>query len=138
MTEMRELHRRASERFGAYVQAVGDDQWGRPTPCTEWDVRALVNHLVYEQRWVAPLVQGKTIADVGDSLEGDLLVHGWDLARAIGADETMDPDLAAVVLERWQPQEPWLRGSGVVGPRVEVPPDASVQAKLIGFFGRRP
>jgi uncharacterized protein (TIGR03086 family) len=68
----------------------------------------------------------------------DLLVHGWDLARAIGADETMDPDLAAVVLERWQPQEPWLRGSGVVGPRVEVPPDASVQAKLIGFFGRRP
>jgi uncharacterized protein (TIGR03086 family) len=28
------------------VAAVRDEQWTRPTPCTDWKVRDLVNHLV--------------------------------------------------------------------------------------------
>ena len=71
--DMRERYQRAVEAFGARVHAVGDDQWHLPTPCTEWDVHALVNHLVYEMRWSVPLFAGGTIAEVGDRFEGDLL-----------------------------------------------------------------
>lgn len=57
----------------ASLHALSPHAWGNPTPCREWDVRALVQHLVNELAWIAPLVEGKTIADVGDSLDGDLL-----------------------------------------------------------------
>jgi uncharacterized protein (TIGR03086 family) len=67
------LFARAVEEFQARVRAVGDDCWDRPTPCAEWDVRALTNHVVGEQRWVVPLLDGRTIDQVGDALDGDLL-----------------------------------------------------------------
>lgn len=43
------LHGRALTRFGDLGHSVGADQWHPPRPCTEWDVRQLVNHLVVEQ-----------------------------------------------------------------------------------------
>ena len=67
------LHRRAVGEFDARVRAVGDDQWELPTPCSDWNVRQLVNHLVYEDRWTVPLMEGTTLALVGDRYEGDLL-----------------------------------------------------------------
>src|SRR3954466_5968719 len=67
------LHRRAVDEFGWRVEAVADNQWGLPTPCADWDVRALVHHLVYENVWSPPLLEGQTIAQVGDRFEGDLL-----------------------------------------------------------------
>ncbi|HEX2297902.1 MAG TPA: maleylpyruvate isomerase N-terminal domain-containing protein, partial [Pseudonocardiaceae bacterium] len=51
--------------FDRRVEAVAPDQWNNPTPCTEWDVRALVNHLVTEQLWVPLLLDGATVEDVG-------------------------------------------------------------------------
>ena len=75
-----EMHRRASEEFVRQVTSVGADQWGDPTPCSAWTVRELVNHVVGEERWTVPLLAGRTIADVGDSLDGDLL--GDDPASA--------------------------------------------------------
>jgi uncharacterized protein (TIGR03086 family) len=75
-----ELHRRASEEFVRQVAAVPDGQWDAVTPCSDWDVRTLVNHVVGEERWTVPLMAGKTVDDVGDSLEGDLL--GDDPATA--------------------------------------------------------
>jgi uncharacterized protein (TIGR03086 family) len=68
-----ELYRRAVVGFTDRVRQVGPDQWTAPTPCADWDVRALVNHVVYEQRWAVPLFEGATIAEVGDRFEGDLL-----------------------------------------------------------------
>ena len=89
--DVRRLFRRAAEDFGRRVYNVKDDQWDAPTPCTEWNVRALVNHLVYEMRWAPPLFAGKTVAEVGDRFDGDLLgddpVASWDAAsrEAVGA-----------------------------------------------------
>src|SRR5919106_5970907 len=73
MADLVDLHRRAVEEFGRRVREVDDDQWTASTPCTDWDVRALVNHVAGENLWTAPLLAGKTIEDVGDSLDGDLL-----------------------------------------------------------------
>jgi uncharacterized protein (TIGR03086 family) len=67
------LFEAASDTFDDKLHQVPPDGWGNPTPCTEWDVHALVNHVVGEHRWVEPLMAGKTIADVGSGLDGDLL-----------------------------------------------------------------
>ena len=67
------LHARVVEEFLDRVRSVPDDAWRLPTPCTDWNVRDLVNHVVGEDRWTVPLMAGKTIEDVGDGLDGDLL-----------------------------------------------------------------
>ncbi|MGH8964543.1 MAG: TIGR03086 family metal-binding protein [Actinomycetes bacterium] len=74
------LHRRAVESWVSRLAAVSEDQWQNPTPCTDWNVRELVNHVVGEERWTVPLLQGRTIEDVGSDLDGDLL--GDDPAAA--------------------------------------------------------
>jgi len=78
------LHARASASFGALVSTVRADQWERPTPCVGWTVRDLVNHVVAENLWTAPLLAGATIADVGDAYDGDVLGDdpgaAWDAA----------------------------------------------------------
>jgi len=67
------LHRRTVEDWERRVAAVGDGDWDRPTPCTDWTVRDLVNHVVGEELWTVPLLDGSTIADVGDRFDGDVL-----------------------------------------------------------------
>ncbi|HSV40901.1 MAG TPA: TIGR03086 family metal-binding protein [Nocardioidaceae bacterium] len=67
------LHRRAGENWQRTLEAVQADQWDDPTPCREWNVRQLVNHIVNEDLWTVPLLEGKTIADVGDQFDGDVL-----------------------------------------------------------------
>jgi uncharacterized protein (TIGR03086 family) len=69
---------------------------------------------------------------------GDVFLHRWDLARATGQDETLDPQKCAEMLAGMRPMEEALRQSGHYGPRVEVPDDADVQARLLAFTGRTP
>ena len=68
----------------------------------------------------------------------DVLVHTWDLARATGQDEALDPDEVAGMLAGMEPMDDAIRGSGQFGPRVPVPDDADTQTKLIAFTGRQP
>ncbi len=184
--DIRELFRRAADAFGAQVHTVGDDQWQRPTPCSDWDVRALANHLVGEMRWAPLLLAGQTTAEVGDRFDGDqlgddpeaawddsardavaavvaagamerivhlsfgdvpgaeythqlfadLLVHGWDLARAIGADDRLDPELVDACTAWFAAVEDAYRSAGAIGPRVEVTTGADPQTRLLAAFGR--
>ena len=63
----------ALDGFERRLAKTGDDQWTAPTPCAEWDVRTLVNHVVGEMLWVPPLLEGATIAEVGGRFDGDVL-----------------------------------------------------------------
>jgi uncharacterized protein (TIGR03086 family) len=81
-----EAHHRTVEAWQALVEGVGTDQWSGPTPCTEWSVRDLVNHVVGEELWAVPLFEGSTIAEVGDQFDGDVLgADPMGAARAASA-----------------------------------------------------
>lgn len=69
---------------------------------------------------------------------GDVLVHTWDLARAAGLDETLDPEEVGRQLAGMEPWDEALRSSGQYGPRVMVPDGADAQTRLIAFTGRQP
>lgn len=78
------LYHRTVESWAERVNAVATDQWDEPTPCADWSVRDLANHVVGEDLWTIPLVHGKTMEEVGSELDGDLL--GEDpIARALRA-----------------------------------------------------
>jgi uncharacterized protein (TIGR03086 family) len=81
-------YRRSVEFWKGTVENMSGD-WSAPTPCTDWNVRALVNHVVGEDRWTKPLVDGRTIADVGDALEGDLLGEDPKSSAMAAADEAL-------------------------------------------------
>jgi uncharacterized protein (TIGR03086 family) len=187
MTELQAWFRRATDGFGSHVHAIGKEQWHDPTPCTDWDVRMLVNHVTVEQLWVPPLVDGWSVVDVGDRYDGDqlgedppaawdaavqaslagfdasgavartvslssgkkstleycwemttdALIHSWDLARGIGADDTLDAELVELVYERTLPVAEHLHETGLFAPPVPVPGDATLQTRLLALFGRR-
>ena len=68
----------------------------------------------------------------------DVFLHTWDLARATGQDDRMDPELCAGLVEGMVGMEELMRSSGQYGPRVPVPDDADPQTRLLGFIGRDP
>jgi uncharacterized protein (TIGR03086 family) len=185
--ETADLYARCDAAFTARLAAV-DGRWDAPTVLPGWDVRALVHHIVLEERWAPPLFAGLTIAEVGDMLDGDQLtpdpltaardasgaalaavrqdgvldktvhlsfgdlpgaeyarqlaadhlVHAWDLARALGVDDRLDPDALHAVLEWFGDTEEAYRAAGVIGPRVPLPDGADEQAQLLSRFGRQP
>lgn len=185
MTDVKDLFQRALDRYGQLVHSVGEDQWHGQTPCTEWDVRMLVNHLVSENLWMPPILEGKTIADVGNSLDGDLLgedpksawdksadgvsgavravpldrrvrlsygvvpaehyifelftdltIHGWDLARSIGGEQTIDSESVDLLYSHYKPREDGLKASGLFGEKITPAPGADKQTQLLAVFGR--
>ncbi|HET9770864.1 MAG TPA: TIGR03086 family metal-binding protein [Acidimicrobiia bacterium] len=68
---------------------------------------------------------------------GDVLVHTWDLARATGQDEALDPVEVHLIHQAMQPADEVIRGEHF-GPKVTVPDDADEQTKLLAFVGRTP
>jgi len=68
----------------------------------------------------------------------DVFMHTWDLARATGQDDRLDPRSCTLLLAGMEPLEHVIRSSGQYGPRVPVPDDADAQTRLLGFIGRDP
>jgi uncharacterized protein (TIGR03086 family) len=71
---------------------------------------------------------------------GDYALHGWDLARAIGADETLDLNVVQAIWTALQPMAPVMGNSGVfgTGPSGQIADDAPLQLRLLDLTGRRP
>ncbi|MFC7406415.1 TIGR03086 family metal-binding protein [Georgenia alba] len=84
-----------------------------------------------------PRVPELPLADaVSQFYTADVFMHTWDLARATGQDERLDPERCRALYEGMLPMEELLRSSGQYGPRVPVPQDADWQTKMLGFIGR--
>jgi uncharacterized protein (TIGR03086 family) len=133
----------ACAEFERRLPAARSDRWSWPTPCAEWNVRQLVNHMARGNLNYVGLLRGGTAAEFVRLRDADALgtdpvgafgrsaractaafvepgalarvldhplgavtgrqalavritdstVHTWDLARAVGADDRLDPEL---------------------------------------------
>jgi uncharacterized protein (TIGR03086 family) len=71
---------------------------------------------------------------------GDAVLHAWDLARAIGGDDQLAPELVAEVWTVMAPMAGFIGQSGFFGsgPSGQVGEDAPLQNRLLDLSGRRP
>ena len=173
------LFERAAGDAVALAATVTPSQLGDPTPCSDWTVAELLEHMAggtsyllgaleidhrapgtdaeayraavtrcveelrrpgtLERRCMSPANFEWSIAEATAGTFMDQLVHTWDLATAIGADTTLDPELTQACVDMFLPHMPEIgRHAGIVGPAVAVANDASAQVRLLGAMGRQP
>jgi uncharacterized protein (TIGR03086 family) len=182
-----ELYVKAMVAAGTCIDGVRADQWQLPTPCSEWNVKQIANHIIGENLWAAELFQGRTIEQVGSKLDGDLaaddpagayrrsvsaasnvvaaagamqvichlsfgdysgadyaaqlfmdmLIHGWDVAKATGQNTRLDPELVAACIPVAKQLTGMFRSAGVFGEDLAIGPDADPQTRLLALVGRR-
>jgi uncharacterized protein (TIGR03086 family) len=80
----------------------------------------------------------RTGADLLAMRTVDVTVHTWDLARAIGADETLDDDAVAFALSRRDIFDAGRQRGSFAPPSAQTVADFSAQASLLHLSGRRP
>jgi uncharacterized protein (TIGR03086 family) len=118
---------------------VDDDPVGAWRTHTDAVQAMLDDPAVADREHDLPHLGRMSLAQATDMIyTNDVFLHRWDLARATGQDETLDPERCAVMLEGMLPIDEVLRQSGQYGPKVEVPDDADVQTRLLAFIGRTP
>src|SRR5918994_1805236 len=130
--DVTDLHQRTVAEFVSRLDTVGD-KWSAPTPCSDWDVRALVAgrtvHLSF----------GDTPAEeYAYQLAADHLIHGWDLAAATGGDRRFDPELVDAIAAWFENREDLFRGAGIIAERPGGVASDDPQDQLLLAFGRRP
>jgi uncharacterized protein (TIGR03086 family) len=187
----------ASEGFARRLRAVRPGQWANATPCSQWSVSDLVNHMARGNLNYALLAQGGSaeeflrlreadalgddpVAAFGQSTAQflaafsepgaldraidyplgaalgrqlvsirvtDSVVHTWDLARAAGLDEELDPNLVDWVLASLASTFSGMAESPVAAvtthrffarPPAGGPAPASPQDRLLHLMGRSP
>lgn len=186
--ELEALERSRAE-FDRRLQLVRADDWARATPCIEWTVSDLVNHVVGGCRRYTMLLHGAH-PDETNALRGldhlgadpvgafgalademsnafrepsalnrmvhhpagdrsgrtllemrimDFTIHAWDLARAIGSDDSLDPDLVARLWDGLPALVAELAPWGYFRPASGQPPaDGPLQLRLLHLTGRSP
>jgi uncharacterized protein (TIGR03086 family) len=75
---------------------------------------------------------------IGGMVLGEVVVHGWDLAKATGHQPTWDQDLLELLLREVRDMAPMGRDMGIFGPEVPVPEDAPLLDRILGLSGRNP
>ena len=74
---------------------------------------------------------------LGSLVSMDTHIHTWDLARAVGGDERLDPGVVHMAFEMLQPMDAMIRQPGIFGPKLDPPPGADEQTQLLYFLGRQ-
>ncbi|KAA6222633.1 TIGR03086 family protein [Streptomyces albofaciens JCM 4342] len=176
------VYERVAAHVTALVDAVPEEALERPTPCDDWTVRQLIDHMTWENLMITSIARDapRTDPDAGhlgddhtaafqasvDALLAaftgtgmlertygpyeapgalfaqqaavELLAHGWDLARALGASTDLAPKVADEVLEA-------ARGIYGAAPRTEggsfaperpAPAAAGGADRLAAYLGR--
>ena len=120
------------------VPSVEDDPVGAWETVQATIAGALADPVMAAKQIETPF-SSQSLAETVDLIViGDVFTHTWDLARATGQPETLDPDqLQRMVAGIGQMPEEMLRADGMFGPRIDVPDDADDQTRLLGYFGRR-
>jgi uncharacterized protein (TIGR03086 family) len=99
----------------------------------------LDDSLAVDRSFSHPVAGTHTLGDAIDRFyTTDVFMHTWDLARAVGGDDRLDPVWSRQLLASLRPIEQLLRSSGHYGSRVDVDPDAGPVDQLMGFVGRDP
>ena len=185
--------RAAAELAASALAAVGPDRWSAPTPCRDYDLRTLVDHLAWaavlsrhaavreplehdwstpapppfiaglpETAWAAPLAvelrraaeawaapeawEGETVMAatpmpsgvVGPMMLAEFALHGWDVARAVGAPYDVPDAVAQATLVAVEGMAAMGREGGWYGPEVPVAADAPAFDRALGLSGRDP
>jgi uncharacterized protein (TIGR03086 family) len=80
----RPVYARATEQAVALIKTVRPEQLGDPTPCTEFDVRTLLSHVVGGTRRIAVVGEGGdglAVRPFADEVEDDDWAAAYDEAR---------------------------------------------------------
>ena len=119
-------------------EASGDD------PVVAWEavrttVRAALTDPAVAAKSVETPFMTQSLAETVDMIvTGDVFTHTWDLARATGQDETLDPDqLQRMIAAMGAMPDEALRADGMFGPPIDVPADADDQTRFLAYVGRR-
>lgn len=153
---------RAAAAVDSLIAAIGPDQWAASTPCSEWTVQQIVEHLVDVNARMAGTEPGPfagtpldayrastrtlTAALAGDEdgaltrrlplRMADLLVHGWDLAQATRQPAALPADLVEQAFEYVGKHAGAMRRSGMFADSQPVDPAAAVIDRLAALSGR--
>jgi uncharacterized protein (TIGR03086 family) len=166
------------------LDVVTLDQWEASTPCTDWNVKKLVKHMISGAKNAESIMRGygpKNCSELfseglvvafdaackaaiaafsvpgvmgtmvqtrrGEQLAGnyalgqvqEMLVHGWDLATAIGADTSMDLELLGVSYDRAVRSRDHLRSGGATvwgESEATAAENADTQTQYLAILGR--
>ena len=120
------------------VPSVDDDPVGAWETVQQTLAKALADPAMADKVVETPLGQN-SFADTVDLIApGDVFTHTWDLARATGQDDTLDPEqLQRMVGSMGSIPEEVFRSEGMFGPAVPVSDDADDQTKFLAYVGRK-
>jgi uncharacterized protein (TIGR03086 family) len=133
-------------RDGCMIEEVGDTFEGDllgPDPAASWETAARSAR----EAFAAPGALDRTVhLSYGDTpavaycgqMVADLVVHAWDLSRAIGADERLPGELVRFAVDEIAPYAGDLEKSGLFAAPVAPPARADAQTRLLCLLGRRP
>ncbi len=94
MTDTPRYHR-VADGFSRAVESIHEDQWSLPTPDDEWDVTALVTHVIGVHRRVAAMVEPAQTTHVGDDED---LREAWLEATATIVRLIAERDVASTLV----------------------------------------
>jgi uncharacterized protein (TIGR03086 family) len=75
---------------------------------------------------------------VGPLMLAEFVLHGWDVARAVGARYDVPAEVGEATLAAVRPVAQMGRDGGWYGPEVAVPADAPAFERALGLSGRDP